>query len=62
MASVNNDVSDIAKTIAVPILVMHGRDDQTVPLVAGRNLASWIPNARFDIVEGGHQEGVGGTV
>jgi pimeloyl-ACP methyl ester carboxylesterase len=41
---------------------MHGRDDLTVPLIAGREIASTIPGARFDIVEGGHHEGTGGTV
>jgi class 3 adenylate cyclase/pimeloyl-ACP methyl ester carboxylesterase len=55
------DVSAQARQIAVPTLVVHGRDDQPVPIEAGRALASLIPNVRFEVVEGGHLEGTGGT-
>ncbi len=55
------DVSDQARQIAVPTLVIHARDDQPVPIEAGRALASLIPNVRFQVVEGGHLEGTGGT-
>ena len=34
-------------------LVMMGDDDQIVPLVNGRILASAIPNARLEVIEGG---------
>lgn len=50
-----------ARQIAVPTLVIHGRDDPAVPIEAGRNLAALIPNARFEIVEGEHVAGTGGT-
>lgn len=56
-----HDVEDLARQIRVPTLVLHGRDDRVVPLEEGRNLASLIPGARFEIVEGGHREGVGAT-
>jgi pimeloyl-ACP methyl ester carboxylesterase len=62
MGSMAHDVIEESKTIRVPTLIMHGRDDLTVPLIAGREIASTIPGARFDIVEGGHHEGTGGTV
>ena len=62
MGPVEGDVVEEAKTTRVPTLIMRGSDDLTVPLIAGRNLASIIPGARFDIVEGGHGEGVSGTV
>ena len=55
------DTSEQARHIAVPTLVIHGRDDQPVPIAAGRMLAALIPNARFEIVEGAHLEGTGGT-
>ncbi len=55
------DVSEQARHITVPTLVIHARDDQTVPLEAGRALAALIPNVRFEVVEGGHLEGTGGT-
>ncbi len=55
------DVSDQARTITVPTLVIHARDDAPVPIEAGRALAALIPNVRFEIVEGGHLEGTGGS-
>jgi pimeloyl-ACP methyl ester carboxylesterase len=58
-ATLEIDVSELAKDIHVPTLVIHGRDDATVPLESGRRLASLIPNARFEIVEGGHGPGTG---
>ena len=41
------DVSDLARAIAVPTLVLHCRDDAVVPFAEGRNLASLIPGAKF---------------
>lgn len=55
------DVSEQARQIAVPTLVIHGRDDHPIPIEAGRALAALIPNVRFEVVEGGHAEGTGGT-
>jgi pimeloyl-ACP methyl ester carboxylesterase len=55
------DVSELATQIRVPTLVIHGRDDRPVPLEAGRQVASLVPGARFEIVEGGHLEGTGGS-
>lgn len=55
------DVSGLAEQIRVPTLVIHAQDDHTIPLEAGRRLASLVPNARYVIVPGGHGEGTGGT-
>lgn len=55
------DVSEQARQVTVPTLVVHARGDQVVPVEAGRALAALIPNVRFEIVEGGHVEGTGGT-
>ena len=41
------DVTELAPKVAVPTLVLHGRDDAGVPFEEGRRLASLIPNARF---------------
>jgi pimeloyl-ACP methyl ester carboxylesterase/DNA-binding CsgD family transcriptional regulator len=41
------DVSDLARRIMVPTLVLHARDDAVVPFDEGRNLASMIPGAKF---------------
>lgn len=37
-----------------PTLVLAGDNDQIVPLVNGRFLAGLIPNARLEVVKGGH--------
>lgn len=55
------DASAQARQISVPTLVIHARDDTAVRIEAGRELAALIPNVRFEVVEGGHGEGVGGT-
>ena len=55
------DVREEAKQIKVPTLVIHARDDQATPLEGGKELASVIPGARFEIVEGGHREGTAST-
>jgi pimeloyl-ACP methyl ester carboxylesterase len=46
------DTGDLAQRIGVPALVIHGQEDRTVALAAGRELASLIPGARFEIIEG----------
>jgi class 3 adenylate cyclase len=45
------DVSEIAKTVSVPTLVLHRRDDW-IPMGAGRYLADIIPGARFVELDG----------
>ncbi|MDX1612852.1 MAG: alpha/beta fold hydrolase [Candidatus Promineifilaceae bacterium] len=41
------DVSDRARRVSAPTLVMHGRDDAAIPFEEGRLLAGLIPEARF---------------
>ncbi len=43
----NLDVTDLARTVAVPTLVLHATGDRGVPFEEGRFLAGLIPNARF---------------
>jgi len=33
--------------VRVPTLVLHSRDDQAIPLAAGKEIADGIPDARF---------------
>jgi len=41
--------------IAVPSLVIHGREDPLIPLAAGEDTAARIPGARFEVIDGmGH--------
>lgn len=45
----------LLKTITVPTLVIHGREDLLVPLACGIDTARHIPNAQFEIIDGmGH--------
>jgi class 3 adenylate cyclase/pimeloyl-ACP methyl ester carboxylesterase len=46
------DASQLARTIRIPALVVASDADTTVPLAASRHMASLIPGARFEIVEG----------
>ncbi len=40
--------------LAVPTLVVHGRQDRPVPSANGAYLAEHIPGARLELLEGGH--------
>ena len=46
------DIIDLLSKVRVPALVMHVRDDQMVPIEAGRQLAAGIPGARFIALPG----------
>jgi len=46
------DVTDTARRIRVPTLVMHCEDDARIPFSEGRRLAGEIPGARFVPLEG----------
>ncbi|MBK9713118.1 MAG: alpha/beta fold hydrolase [Kouleothrix sp.] len=41
------DVSDLARQVTAPTLVLHARADARVPFDTGRQLAALIPGARF---------------
>ena len=43
----NVDVSESARRVQCPTLVMHSRGDARIPFEEGRRLASAIPNAEF---------------
>ncbi len=43
----NVDVTEAARRIRCPVLVLHGERDVVVPIEQGRLLASLIPNCRF---------------
>jgi pimeloyl-ACP methyl ester carboxylesterase/DNA-binding CsgD family transcriptional regulator len=48
----DTDVSDAARRVTQPALVLHARDDRAVPYDEGRRLASLLPDARFVTLEG----------
>jgi class 3 adenylate cyclase/pimeloyl-ACP methyl ester carboxylesterase len=46
------DVSDLARKVKCPTLVLHVRNDVRIPFDEGRLIASLIPGARFVPIEG----------
>ncbi len=46
------DVSGLLDHLTMPTLVLHGREDRTVPFALGRDLAARLPHARFVPFEG----------
>ena len=46
------EVSDLLSRVAVPTLVLHCRDDASVPFDLGRRMAAGIPGARLVALEG----------
>ncbi|HEY3228400.1 MAG TPA: alpha/beta fold hydrolase, partial [Roseiflexaceae bacterium] len=47
------DAHAYAKAVRAPTYVIHGSNDQMVPLDDAKDLAQTIPSAQFDIVPGG---------
>jgi pimeloyl-ACP methyl ester carboxylesterase/DNA-binding CsgD family transcriptional regulator len=45
------DITDAARHVTQPALVLHGRHDRAVPYEEGRLLASLLPDARFVTLE-----------
>jgi len=41
--------------IRQPVLILHGRQDRMVPVARAEELERGLPNARLEILEGGHQ-------
>lgn len=49
------DFSDRARRVRAPVLTIHGRDDSSAPIEAGREWADLLPDARLVELEGvGH--------
>ena len=53
-----DDISPRLAEIKVPVLVIHGEQDVSIPLEVGRGLAGAIPGARLEVVSGAHQSNV----
>ncbi len=43
----NMDVTDLLPQVRTPTLVLHGRNDEVVPIAEGRLIAALIPGAQF---------------
>ncbi|WP_255456087.1 alpha/beta fold hydrolase [Tropicibacter sp. Alg240-R139] len=55
------DVSELAKQLRVPVLVLHAEGDKRVPIEEGRRLAALIPGARFQTLPGDNHMLLPGT-
>ncbi len=54
-AFLTHDTREALPTIAVPVLIVHGDVDPTIPVSAGRKIAEAIPGAKLVVFEGvGH--------
>jgi pimeloyl-ACP methyl ester carboxylesterase/DNA-binding winged helix-turn-helix (wHTH) protein len=51
--SCDMEAVDVLPRVCTESLVIHRRDDRTIPLEAGRRLAAALPHARFVILDGG---------
>jgi pimeloyl-ACP methyl ester carboxylesterase/predicted glycosyltransferase len=49
----DNDVRALARRITCPVLVIHGDEDQRVPIPKGEQIHALVPGARFLRVAGG---------
>ncbi|MET0065011.1 MAG: alpha/beta hydrolase [Candidatus Thiodiazotropha sp.] len=54
LALVQNDFSRIPETIHQPTLIVWGEQDKIAPVRTGYTLESLIPNARLELIPGGH--------
>ena len=52
LLSVRTDVSELLPLVKCPTLVMHRRDDPSIPFSAGQELAATLPNAEFLPLDG----------
>lgn len=55
------EVSELARQVQAPTLILHCRDDQMCPIAEGRRMASLIPGARFVELEGANHVVIEGT-
>jgi len=52
---VNEDLSDLARRVSVPVLLIYGEHDTETPPESGRRYAALIPDAELHVLEGfGH--------
>jgi uncharacterized protein len=48
------DTESKAPRIRLPVLIVHGIEDEIVPVAMGERLARLFPNAQLKLVAGGH--------
>jgi RNA polymerase sigma factor (sigma-70 family) len=51
LSRTQGEISDTARRVTQPALVLHARHDRVVPFEEGRRLASLLPDARFVTLE-----------
>jgi pimeloyl-[acyl-carrier protein] methyl ester esterase len=48
----HEDLRPALAEVMQPVLVVHGAEDQLVPLAAARHLALALPRARLEVIDG----------
>lgn len=57
---VNEDLAEVAETVAIPVLLIYGAEDDATPPEFGRRFAGIFPDAELHILEGfGHLDILG---
>lgn len=51
---IGEDVQAKARNLKLPTLLIYGKKDKDTPIADGQKLAAAIPNAKLDIIDGGH--------
>jgi pimeloyl-ACP methyl ester carboxylesterase len=49
---------EVLPRLACPVLILHARDDEVVPVAHGRTLAGLAPRAEFVELDGSHNSGL----
>ena len=45
------NIKNAVEQLNIPFLIIHGSDDETVPLQEAKNMLSWNPNNKLEIIE-----------
>ena len=45
------DIKNAVEKLNIPFLIIHGSNDETVPLQEAKNMLSWNPNNKLEIIE-----------
>jgi uncharacterized protein len=55
------DTRSRAPRVAVPVLIIHGSEDELIPVEMARTLAGLFPEARLEIIAGAHHNDLFGS-
>jgi pimeloyl-ACP methyl ester carboxylesterase len=47
-------IPDVVKRLTIPMVIVHGTNDETVPYYSAEEIKSWKPDAELISIEGGN--------